>query len=435
MKSWISNLFCVPVRIAGFGLVLVSAVTAQTFTTLYSFTELSGTPFSNSDGAYPYGLISSGNVLYGAASQGGISVYGTVFAINADGTDFRTLYSFTQSQTNSSGVYTNSDGANPRAGLILFGNVLYGTAAYGGNSGNGTVFAINTDGAGFTNLHHFTTGSNGTYGTNTDGINPVAGLLLWSNTLYGTASYGGSSGNGTVFAINTDGTGFRILHTFTPTTSPPFNNSDGSTPMAGLISSNNVLYGTAAYGGSSGNGTVFKLNTDGTGFRVLHSFTATDRITGVKNDGAQPEGGLALSGSTLYGTAAVGGSSVNGTVFKVNTDGTGFRVLHSFTATDTFPYTNTDGAYPVCSLIVSAKTLYGAALYGGGSGNGTVFSVNTDGTGFANPYNFSATPPFPGPNINSDGAYPNGLVLSGNTLYGTAVRGGDSGDGTIFSLF
>src|SRR5258706_15955235 len=70
---------------------------------------------------------------------------------------FTTLYSFTAISTNASGVYTNSDGANPVAGLItnLSGSTLYGTAAYGGSSGDGTVFAVNTDGTGFTNLHSF----------------------------------------------------------------------------------------------------------------------------------------------------------------------------------------------------------------------------------------------------------------------------------------
>ena len=49
-----------------------------------------------------------------------------------------------------------SDGSYPYAGLILSGNTLYGTTIDGGSSGNGTVFAVNTDGTGFTNLHSFT---------------------------------------------------------------------------------------------------------------------------------------------------------------------------------------------------------------------------------------------------------------------------------------
>src|SRR6266851_4968597 len=95
---------------------------------------------------------------------------------------------------------TNSDGANPGTGLILSGNTLYGTAGNGGSGGVGTVFALNTDGTGFTNLHSFSGDSEGAY--------PYGGLILTNNTLYGTASREGISGGGTVFAVQTDGTGF-----------------------------------------------------------------------------------------------------------------------------------------------------------------------------------------------------------------------------------
>src|SRR5208283_4005514 len=118
------------------------------------------------------------------------------------------------------------------SGLILSGNTLYGTA-WGGSSGNGTVFVVNTDGTGFTNLHSFTATSTlaNTYGTG------PSGLMLSGNTLYGTAQNGGSGGSGTVFALNTDGTGFTNLHSFT-------GGSDGASPVAGLILSGNTLYGT-----------------------------------------------------------------------------------------------------------------------------------------------------------------------------------------------
>src|SRR6202030_3327535 len=121
-----------------------------------------------------------------------------------------------------------------------------------------TVFAVNTDGSGFTNLHGFTGGS--------DGGVPYAGLILSGNTLYGTATVGGSSGSGTVFAVNTDGSGFTNLYVFT-------GGNDGSAPSASLMLSSNTLYGTAAGAGSSGNGTVFVVNTDGSGFASVHGFT------------------------------------------------------------------------------------------------------------------------------------------------------------------
>jgi uncharacterized repeat protein (TIGR03803 family) len=267
------------------------------------------------------------------------------------------------------------------------------------------VFAVSTDGTGFTNLHNFTGPPfTGSPITNTDGANPGAGLILSGNALYGTASQGGSSGNGTVFRVNTDGTGFTNLHSFS-------NASDGANPQAGLLSVGSTLYGTANSGGSSGIGTVFAVNIDGTGFTNVHSFSY--------NDGVYPQAGLILLGSTLYGTANSGGTSNFGTVFAVNTNGTDFRNVHSFSSVS-------DGANPQAGLLSIGSTLYGTANSGGSSNFGTVFAVNTDGTGFANLHNFSFA---------SDGSNPDaGLILSGNTLYGTAYNGGAFGNGTLFSL-
>jgi uncharacterized repeat protein (TIGR03803 family) len=39
-------------------------------------------------------------------------------------------------------VLANSDRCNPYAELILSGSTLYGTATYGGSGGNGTIFSI-----------------------------------------------------------------------------------------------------------------------------------------------------------------------------------------------------------------------------------------------------------------------------------------------------
>ena len=345
---------------------------------------------------------------------------------------FTNLYVFTAL---SAFPYTNSDGANPVAGLVLSGNNLYGTAPQGGSLGQDTVFAVNTNGVGFTNLHTFTATS-GSLSTNSDGAYPKAGFILSGNTLYGTAEEGGSSGYGTVFRVNTDGADFTNLHSFTITSYDPssgiFTNSDGATPVAGLTLSGNTLYGTAEVGGSSGSGTVFKVNTDGTDFTNLHSFTATSgSFPGpyTNSDGANPVAGLILSGNTLYGTAENGGSSGNGTVFAVHADGSGgFTNLYNFTATSSsFPHPNSDGANPLAGLILSGNTLYGTARNGGAWGNGTVFAIHTDGMSFTNLHDFSGSP--------GDGALPGaGLILSGDTLYGTTLVGGTSDAGTVFAI-
>lgn len=302
MRQRISLLMTITL-LAGLGFMLVWRVTAQTFTTLHGFTALNNS--TNSDGAVPYGgLIISSNTLYGTAFGGGSSGNGTVFAINTDGTGFTNLYNFT-------GV---SDGANLRAGLILSSNTLYGTASAGGSKNKGTVFAINTDGSGFTNLHSFNPQI-----PQSDGSDPRGNVVLSGNTLYGTTyDGGGTAGNGRVFAVNTDATGFTNLYKFA-------GGNDGAHPWAGLILSGNCLRGMTYRGGSSGWGTVFAVNTDGTGFTNLHSFASTS------SDGASPYDGLILSGNTLYGTTAHGGNSGVGTVFAINTDGTGFTNLYSFT--------------------------------------------------------------------------------------------------------
>ena len=107
-----------------------------------------------------------------------------------------------------SSAYSNRDGFNPFADLILSGNTLYGTAQSGGDWGKGSVFALRTDGTGFTTMHSFTTISDPYY-TNDDGAAPWGGLILWGNTLYGTASVGGGSANGVVFRLSAHPAHFR----------------------------------------------------------------------------------------------------------------------------------------------------------------------------------------------------------------------------------
>lgn len=310
---------------------------------------------------------------------------------------------------------TNCDGSIPEAGLLLLGNTLYGTASGGGASGNGTLFKVNIDGSGFANLHSFTYSGSG---SNSDGYTPTAGLIQSGNTLYGSANAGGTLGNGTLFKINTDGSSFTTLHNFTGT--------DGRYLAAGLVVSGNTLYGAAFSGGSAGNGTLFKINTDGSGFIVLHQFSTAD-IYGFNNDGTGPQGSLILSGDTLYGTASSGGSARSGTIFSIKTNGTGFTTLYTFSPLSSNPWTNYDGACPGNGLLLSGDTLYGTACQGGGLGHGTLFKLKTNGTAFATLHHFAGSP--------NDGASPNAtLLLSGSTLYGTADSGGSSGSGTAFKM-
>jgi uncharacterized repeat protein (TIGR03803 family) len=398
-------------------------------TALHSFTGPAGVNFTNADGALPFaGLLLSGSTLYGTTFSGGTNGNGAVFAVTTNASTFASLHSFTTKLGTTS---TNKDGANPNASLILSGSLLFGTAQSGGTNGNGAIFAVSTNGIIFTNLHSFTflaTNSSSLL-TNKDGAGPNANLLLSGNTLYGSAFRGGTNGNGTLFAMNTNGTAFTNLHSFTATVSST--NNDGAHPHTSLVLSGTRLYGTTTAGGTNGNGTVFAVNTNGASFATLHHFTATAGASLTNNDGASPQAGLLLVGGVLYGTTQSGGTNGNGTVFAVSTNGSVFTILHHFTATSGSMLTNADGASPNAGVILSGGTLMGTTYSGGANGNGTVFAVNTNGTGFAAIYQFTATPV----GTNNEGASPNaGLILLDNTLFGTAASGGGFGEGAVFSL-
>ena len=244
----------------------------------------------------------------------------------------------------------------------------------------------------------------------TDGKRPQAGLLAASDgALYGTTS-AGSSNRGIVFKIDTDGGGFQILHTFT-------GKPDGQQPTCKLVEgSDGALYGTTQGGGTSLGGTVFKINKDGNGYGILYNF--------VGGSGASlPYAGL-IKGSDgfLYGTTYYGpGFDFVGTIFQISEDGLSYQTQYSFPATG-------DLQGPAGELLEGPdNALYGvagrslASPYSGG-----IFKVNKDGSDYTVLRAFGSIP---------DGAAPNcALVELNNIFYGTTEMGGTLGFGCVFAL-
>jgi uncharacterized repeat protein (TIGR03803 family) len=374
---------------------------------------------NNPDGQRPADtLLLAGNTLYGTTHYGGTNGAGMIFSVNTNGTGFVNLYSCPNDL---------SSGYSPLGGVVLSSNVLYGVTPYGAAypRDGGTIYALNVNGSRFTNIYTFSDYNEP--GTNYDGGQPNTTMVLSGYTLYGTTKLGGPTGSGTVFAINTDGSGFTNLHFFSAKISAYASNYDGATPQGGLILASKTLYGTATYGGTVGQGTIFAVNTDGSNFRTVYNFTNY-------GGGVYPLGGVAIAGGTLYGATSQGGTYNNGVIYSISTNGTGFTNLYTFSAMSSGK--NSDGANPEDSLTVSGNTLYGTAYDGGTAGNGTVFSINTNGTGFTTLYSFSAgVINNLAEQTNYDGIYPEGgLAMAGNTLYGTTSVGGSQYQGTIFSL-
>jgi uncharacterized repeat protein (TIGR03803 family) len=291
------------------------------------------------------------------------------------------------------------DGANPEAPVTLSGSTLYGVTNVGGH-GFGTVFRINTDGTGYKILHSFGSGS----GFTGDGFYPVAAPTVVGSTLYGTTTDGGGSGYaGIIFKIGTDGTGYKILHKFGAS-------NDGQDPEASLTLVGSTLYGTTNTGGNDSVGTIFQINTNGAGYKVVYNFGS------IANDGGYPGAALTLVGSTFYGTTESGiGSSYNrGTIFQINTDGSGYLVIYNFGSVIN------DGYDSHATLTLVGSTLYGTTEYGGPGDSGILFQINTNGSGYTAPYYFTG------------GAIPSSLTLAGTTLYGATEYTGTSNSGSIF---
>ena len=241
-------------------------------------------------------------------NQGGSFDYGTVFKIAKDGSGFQTIHHCSLDQ-----------GSNPIAGLIEgSGGYLYGVNVNGGTSstGIGTIFKVAKDGSGFSVIHTFDVGKF-----------PYGGLLEASNgTLYGTTESGGTSSSlndGILFRLEKDGTGFSILHQFDGFAVTMGNRGGG--PLGRLMecSSSGELYGATSRGGDNGQGVVYKIQKDGSGYTVVHSFTGS-------SGGAEPSGGLfESSDGNLYGLTSNGGVWNGGTAFQLTKDGS-YTVFQSF---------------------------------------------------------------------------------------------------------
>jgi uncharacterized repeat protein (TIGR03803 family) len=362
----------------------------------YGYQQLYLFPTTGGSGYAPLGGLHLGldGNLYGTASSGGANNSGTIYRLPPNGASFTVLHSL-----------VNSEGATPQGALVQAADgTLFGTAYSGGLNGCGTVFRVGSDGGNLEIIHNFVSPDGG------DGVNPAAPMAISGTVAYGTDRSGGSTGQGAVYKLNLDGSGYVLLHNFTN------GSSDGGTSAAVIKGADGCLYGTIPSGGSNGYGAIFKLSADGNAYTNLYDFGA------VPDDGNDPQAGL-LQGrdGALYGTTQYGGSNSSGTVFKVNTDGSGYSLLYQFSG-------GPDGGYPACSLIQGTDgLLYGTAPGGGTNNYGTVFKLDTKGATFTKIYDFGDSP---------DGQQPQAGLLLGQDgfLFGVTSSGGSNSSGTVFKI-
>ena len=277
--------------------------------------------FQGTDGSEPLSGLTLGmdGNLYGTTAIHNTAGYGEVFKVSPAGA-VTVLYNFTNTtdggapwappiQASDGNLYGVTQGSVPVAYKITMpaatfsvlanlpgpstaplivgsdGN-FYGTSTYGGTSNHGTVFQLTRKGV-LKILYNFGAGAS-------DGTTPQGAVMQGADgKLYGTTTWGGSLGQGTVFQLTPTGA-YKILHNFTGT-------PDGTNPPVGLVQgSDNFLYGVTSAGGASGHGTFFKLNTTGTTYSVIHDFD------GKTSGGAPLSAPTIHTNGIIYGWASVG---------------------------------------------------------------------------------------------------------------------------------
>ncbi len=315
-----------------------------------------------------------------------------------------------------------TDGFQPNGPPILAddGN-LYGTTRNGGSNKCrpvlpipcGVVYRVTPTGVA-TVLYQFGSIAD-------DGYSALSALIRGPDgALYGTASNGGTyGGGGTAFRIALDGD-YRILHSFGGTA------GEGNTLTSALVlGRDGNFYGVTASGGANhcpqipqdgpNCGTIFRMTPAGA-VTTLASFGGS-AAAGVQANGPMVQG----SDGTLYGTTTMGGAYERGTIFKLAPDGT-LSTIHSFGAT------GSDASSPQGSLVQGSDGAFYGTTASGGSGNGTVFRLDSAGR-------VTVIHAF-GRDGQTDGRGPAAFlaIASDGSLYGTTRNGGVNGGGTVFRV-
>ena len=390
-----------------FAALALATAQAQTLTVLHAFTGA-----MDGGGPEGLVAVDHGGNVYGSAPYGG-SRAGICSAIGGCGAAFRSSFRngawiFTPLYEFQGG----NDGGGPLAGVTLGPDgAVYGTTLFGGGAGCyqgcGTVFKL-TPPAQFcrmalcpwteTVLYRNPTGSgdlSGFYG----------GVIVDSaNNVYGMSASGGSFGAGAVYKLSPAGGGNyteTVIYSFRGT-------DDGADPLGDLgMDAAGNLYGTATFGGTLGYGTVFKLvrSAGGYTFNLLYSFTngadggmpqgnvvldSAGNLYGASGDGGgifqiTPSGTYTLIDPILGGTQAPINISAAGNIYSTTyaggtrDDGSVFELSYSngaWTHTVLYSFGGFGGALPLSGVGFDANgNLYGTSTYGGQDGDGTLWQL------------------------------------------------------------
>ena len=365
---------------SGYGVIFSFDPSTSTLTKLKDF--------DNTNGANPYGSLmqASDGKLYGMTEFGGSSGVGVIFSFDPSSSSYTKLKDF-----------DTTDGARPEGSLIQANDgMLYGMTTRGGNTDGGVIFSFDPSSSSYTKLLDFDNSNSGF---------PFGSLMQASDgKLYGLTA-------GAIFSFDPTSSSYSKLVNFNGTT--------GAGAHGSLIqASDGKLYGMTSFGGSHSDGVIFSFDPTSSSYTKLVNFDGTN--------GYWPEGSLIQANDgKLYGTTSRGGSSGLGVIFSLDPS--------SSTYTKLFDFDGAKGANPYSSLIqASDGKLYGMTNAGGKFslgvvGGGVVFSFDLSSTIYTDLKDLGTNAT--GSNVSGN------LIHTGNGMfYGMTSHGGGSGHGTIFSL-
>jgi uncharacterized repeat protein (TIGR03803 family) len=351
----------------GNGVIYRFNLKSEEYSVLHTFSATDANGF-NEDGALPGVALTRGpdDTFYGMAAFGGANGNGTVFSVSSSG-NFKVLHTFSALDANG----RNEDGSNPLRTIVVGRDgKLYGTTRLGGPNtcgpqvtiSCGVAWVMDRNGDHFRVIHNFSV---------TEG-HAASLLQAHDGLFYGCAVWPGTSTpagvplpSGTLYRMSAAGD-FQSLYTFTQTNANGAN-ADGADCYEPLVeTSPGVFYGSASNGGSNGNGVVFRYSNSAPGkVDVVHDFGATTPA-GTNGDGAFPNARLTLAeDGKLYSTASAGGTNGNGVIYAIRRNGE-FEVLHTFSAMDPNTGANSEGAVPDYGVILDNENhLIGTTVVGG----------------------------------------------------------------------
>lgn len=418
---------------------------------LFSFDPATNTysdllEFAGATGTYPNGgLTVYNNFLYGVTSDGGAFGAGTVFRFDPSAATNNFI---------SISLTAPSTGGNPTGNLAVCNGLLFGQTFAGGAKRVGTIFSCPPDLSSITNRHNFTYLNESSV---PEGGRPQGSLVMYKNTLYGLTTGGPDDGGGILYAFTpaadpandsyvlkvTTGLGsdfqgnslivyndllygatysssstngstvFSYDPNSTATTVHQLSDIPGS-HNAALLVYNNGLWGLLSYGGTAGNGEIFRVD-------LTTSQYQREISMGIINsgNGTGPTGTPVLAGGSLLGITNTGGMNNQGILFSYNQSTGVFTKLADFDMANTGTQAG--------NLLVSDSVVYGVTHNGAGKGQGAIFSYDLrKNDGIKKLLDLDANDPAGGYGQQGD------IAIVNNKLYLTLLYGGAQGFGGLY---